>query len=278
MIRFSLIAALAFLSVFTFQGCGNSDTASKGELTAADTASAAQADITDELPSPQEMAGLIKESGAKYNPALTNDISNISKYATSSAKAINLGVYCSDVGYTTLFKQTQETMFYLNNCRKLSDDIGLSNAFDKTVFDRVEANIDIRDSLLDIISETYSTANTYLRANNRYGTFMLMMAGGWIESMHLACNMALDKNANAEIAVRVSEQEGALDKIIKSMEAFKGEDAVNDLLAKLTQIKSVLASGKIATKADDGKITVDYARLKKVAGKISEVRNGIIGE
>ncbi|MBX7182399.1 MAG: hypothetical protein K1X82_09825 [Bacteroidia bacterium] len=269
---FGLSISLSGLLLFS---C-NSNQQEKGEITAEDTANASAPVVTEQLPSPIEMAILIKQSGAKYNQSLPNNIKNVDKYSTSAAKALNLGVYCADVGYSTLFKQNQETMFFLNNCRKLSDDLGLTTAFDKTVFDRIEANIDKRDSLLGIITETYATSSKFLKENNRYGTFMLMMAGGWVESMHLACNMAKDKGVNADIALKIAEQEASLEKIIKAMDQFKSDNAVNVVMLDLISIKKILAEGKLAIQNGDN-IQVDEKLLESVTLKIKEVRSGMVG-
>jgi hypothetical protein len=263
------------LTTLVFVSCGTKQEG-KGEIQAEDTASSKTPVVTEQLPSPIEMAILIKQSGAKYNPDLPNNIKNVDNYSTSAAKALNLGVYCADVGYSTLFKQNQETMFFLNNCRKLSDDIGLTNAFDKTVFDRIEANIDKRDSLLGIITETYSTSSKFLKENNRYGTFMLMMAGGWVESMHIACTMAQEKGLNSDIALKIAEQEAPLEKIIRSMEQFKSDNAVNVVMLDLISIQKILKEGELAIKNDDD-IKIDKKVLESVSAKIKEVRSGMVG-
>ena len=98
----------------------------------------AQADaMIQNMPSPIEMAILVKHAGGEYNPDLLNDVKNVDNYLTNGKKTLNMGIYSSDVGYTSLYKQTQETVFFLDNVRKLSDDIGLSDAFDKSMFEDI---------------------------------------------------------------------------------------------------------------------------------------------
>jgi len=263
------------LFAFVFFSCQSNRT-EKGEIQAEDTASSEGVIPTEQLPSPIEMAILIKQSGAKYNPELPNDIKNLDHYSTNAAKALNLGIYCADVGYSTLFKQNQETMFFLNNCRKLSDGIGLTSAFDKSVFDRIEANIDKRDSLLGIITEAYSTSSKFLKENNRYGTFMLMMAGGWVESMHIACTMAQENGLKADIALKIAEQEIPLDKIIQSMEPFKDDKAIQVVQLDLISIQKIMKEGELTIKKG-GDVQIDKKVLESVSGKIKEVRSGIVG-
>lgn len=264
-----------FLFVIIFFSCQSNRT-EKGEIQTEDTASSEGVIPAEQLPSPIEMAILIKQSGAKYNPELPNDIKNLDQYSTNAAKALNLGIYCADVGYSTLFKQNQETMFFLNNCRKLSDGIGLTSAFDKSVFDRIEANIDKRDSLLGIITEAYSTSSKFLKENDRYGTFMLMMAGGWVESMHIACTMAQENGLNADIALKIAEQEIPLDKIIQSMEPFKDDNAIQVVQLDLISIQKIMKEGELTIKKG-GDVQIDKKVLESVSGKIKEVRSGMVG-
>lgn len=267
----SIVTACCSLSMFT--SC--SDTKNTPvELSAQDTLSESVVPSTEELPSPLEMALVIKESGAKYNNTFPNSIQNISKYATYAQKATNLGVYCSDVGYSTLFKQTQENMFFLNNCRKLSDEIGLTAAFDQSVFDRIEANIDKRDSLLGIITETYGIANSFLKSNGRYGTFLLMMAGGWIESNWIACNMALETPSNQEIIDRIDAQRLPLQKIIKSMQPFLKEKEVAEMHGLLSQIETSYESNAFINR-DEELVSVNKSAFSKHVEIVKAVRNKI---
>lgn len=236
-------------------------------------------EMIDNLPSPVEMAILVKHSGAKYNAAHLNDLQALPKYLTNDKKSLNLGVYSADIGYTSLFKQTQETMFYLDNLRKLSDGIGLSEAFDQSVFDRIEANLDNRDSLLSIISEAYQVANGYLKDNDRYSTAVLIIAGAWAESLHLAISLCQDETSgiNKDIALRIDQQRATLARLLESMEEFKGDNqSVDTLLGEFKELQKIYDEKPIATSDKDENITVDEAQLMAVSQKSDEIRNWMI--
>ncbi|MBL4587275.1 MAG: hypothetical protein JKX84_09505 [Flavobacteriales bacterium] len=229
-------------------------------------------DMIQQMPSPIEMAILVKHAGGEYNSALLNDVKNISDYVTNGKKTINLGIYSSDVGYTSLYKQTQETVFYLNNVRKLSDAIGLSDAFDQALFDRVEANIENRDSLLYILSGANDAANEYLKNNNRMNTSILMMAGGWIESMYLAANLGEGGGRPEDIiSLRILEQEVVLDKIIKTMKMVGDDPLVAEFADKLEELDRVLVAKDIKVgEGDDA--TVDQEKMAEVYDLIDGIR------
>lgn len=240
------------------------------EMSEADMAKADQ--MIKNMPSPIEMAILVKHAGGEYNPSLLNDIKKIDEYVTSGKKTINMGVYSADVGYTSLYKQTQETVFYLNGVRQLSDGIGLTDAFEQSIFDRVEANIEVRDSLLVILSNAYDIANSYLKENDRMNTSALMIAGGWIESVYLAANLGSKEDGTEDIiALRILEQEVVLGKIIKTMRLIENDPLVAEFADKLEDLSTVLVEQKV--KIGEGEhASVDEEKMKEVVKKINEIR------
>lgn len=241
------------------------------ELTEEDLAKAEE--MIHNMPSPIEMAILIKHAGGEYNSSLLNDIKKIDGYVTNGKKTINMGVYSADVGYTSLYKQTQETVFYLNNVRKLSDAIGLTDAFDQAVFDRVESNIENRDSLLHILSGAYDVANEYLKDNNRMNTSVLMLAGGWIESMYLAANLGADGGRPEDIiSLRILEQEVVLDKILAAMKMSSEDPLVGEFASKLEELDKVLVAEEIRI-GEGEDASVNQEKMESVYVLIDEIRN-----
>ena len=228
-----------------------------------------------EMPSPIEMAILVKHSGGIYNPDLLNPIKNLDNYVTSGKKAMNLGVYSADVGYTSLYKQTQETILFMNNIRKLSDAIGLSDAFDQSTYDRVEANIDNRDSLLHIISGAYQVSNDYLKENNRMNTSILMISSGWLESMYLASKLGGEDGQMVQVSARIAEQSMVLEKLVNAMKMIPNDPVVTEFQEKLAALliefnKEVLVTG------DDENLVINEARMAEIYTEIDAIRAWVI--
>src|SRR5688500_16735654 len=57
-------------------------------------------EILHRIPSPLEISVLLKESGKKYNSEFLNSPENLSRYNTNYKRALNLGIYGTDLGYT----------------------------------------------------------------------------------------------------------------------------------------------------------------------------------
>lgn len=228
-----------------------------------------------EMPSPIEMAILVKHSGGTYDPALLNPLENVDNYVTSGKKAMNLGVYSADVGYTTLYKQTQETILFMNNIRKLSDAIGLSDAFDQETFDRVEANIENRDSLLHIITSAYQVGNEYLKENNRMNTSILMIASGWVESMYLASKVGGEEGPMDMVAARIAEQQMVLERITKAMAMVPNDPMVTELQGKLEGLLAEFQKQELVS-GDEENLVVDTARMAELYTEIDTIRAWLI--
>ena len=77
-------------------------------------------------------------------------------------------------------------------------------------------------------------------------TSILMMAGGWIESMYLASNLGSD-GARPEniIALRVLEQEEVLSKIISSMKMIDDDPLVAEMAVKLEELATLFSAGEL---------------------------------
>ena len=82
------------------------------------------------LPSPLETAMLIKNAGAVYDEELMNPVSNTSKYITAKSKALNLGIYSTDLSYASLFDQSQATLDYIGAAKEMADGLNILDAID----------------------------------------------------------------------------------------------------------------------------------------------------
>ena len=92
------------------------------------------------IPSPIQTAILIEKSGADYNKGYLNDSKLVTTYATNYQKALNLGVYGADVGYVTIYDQSQDALKYMSVINKLSDEQALDDAAANSTSSTVNTN------------------------------------------------------------------------------------------------------------------------------------------
>lgn len=194
--------------------------------------------VFNAIPGRSEILNLIQQSKAEYNVDALNSPYDVNKYTLESSKALNLGVYGSDLNAANVFEQNQESITFFKCVSSLAKGLGISNCFDEKMGDRMEANKENRDSTLEIISQSFKNADKFLKANGRPGTSSLIVAGAWIEGLHLACITANDTK-NEAIVKAIFEQNESLKYLIELLEASKLSEESSYLITDLKALKTL---------------------------------------
>lgn len=245
-IIFSVSASAMLLS-----GCGGLDENALEQAMGSDS-TMAKAEISSDLineviksiPSPVEMSSMIREVEPKYNVNFLNNTSNADKYTTNYQKAINIGIYGTDLGYINMYNEKQDAINYLNTMTKLAEDMKIGQFFDYHVIKRLATNSNNLDSLLYITTSNYDKMNTYLQEQNRGNLSLMMLTGGWIEALYIASAVA-EKNPNPGLHERVGEQKIVLDQLKLLLDFYKSDPKLKELNTKLDGLKTVYDSVKI---------------------------------
>lgn len=206
------------------------------------------------IPSPYETALIFESLGVSYNIGLLNPIDNVSNYSTSTKQALNFGVYGADLSYTNIFDQSQQCMFYMNCAKKLADQLGVTAAFDAETIERIERNLNNRDSLMNIINDSYFIADSHLKENQQDYLSGLIIAGGWIEGLYLGSSTLRKDKPNEAIMKAVADQKYSMDNLISLLDLYNHED-VNKLKQKLTNLKA--SFDKIIVKTSETSVSND---------------------
>ena len=190
------------------------------------------------VPSPIQTAFLLKTSGAAYSSEMLSPTSNASNLSTTARKALNLGVYGADMGYATIYDQTQDAISYISITKRLSSELGMTNVFDEDLMKQYEANIGNQDSLLALVSEAFNAADGYLKSNKQNDLSVLILAGGWIETLHFATNI-VNSNDDQNIKNRIGEQKITIKNLINLMLPYQDKQLVGDVINKLNELKDI---------------------------------------
>ncbi len=245
------------------------------------------------LPSPLETAMLIKRAGAMYDEDLLNPIDNINRYTTNLKMALNLGIYSADLSYTSLFDQTQSSVRYMANAKKLADGLGILNAIDENTIKKLENNMNNRDMVLDIISETFMNSNAYLSEENRPVMAVSVLIGGWIEGLYIATKLTNGSLVNnKKLIERIVYQKLSLYTVMNLLDEYKGNKDADYLLGKMKELKVIFDQVKIrntskveATTDEKNKVTtikadseVDIYKevFNKLLKKVDEIRTEFV--
>lgn len=196
------------------------------------------------VPSPLDIANLIKKSGARFDASKTLNAADHSKYNTSFKQAINMGMFTADLGYVTYYKETQRTQEYLNSIHKLGSKLQVVGAFELTLLERAKANLDKQDSLLYMITEQSNSARDYLRQQERPEVAALIIAGGWLEGLHLACQIQRT-NPNEQIKTRIGENRLALNNLLQIMDKYQNDAEIKQFYTDLLSLSDLYKDVKI---------------------------------
>jgi len=289
--RYSFLLIFS-LCVALFSSCDNGDSKPDGEDTTkadstamADTDSAEDAnEVTYTLPSPLQVASIFKKSGLKYMPDITNPANNAVKYNNGNyIRAVNLGIYSSDLAYTVLNKQYQESKSYLKACRDIGVHLGLQNVFEaNNLGKRFDKNIDREDSLIVLVSEMQLQSDIVLAESKQRHITAIAFAGAWIESMYIAAKV-YSSDKNKKVSVSLLEQLTIAENIIKALEVSQTkEPACKDLVKDIKDILALFNNLEAIKNAED-KDEVDYSKinitekeLEALTSKITEIRTKLV--
>ena len=201
------------------------------------------------LPSPLETAMILKQAGAKYNEELLNPTDNVSRYVTNKSMALNLGIYTTDLSYASLFDQTQATINYMNASKRMAEGLGILNAIDEEIIERLESNINNRDVIMDIISETIMNSSSFFEENDRQALSTIVLVGGWIEGLHIAINL-VESNAdlnNNELVNRIIDQKLTLNTVFNLLNQNADNEDVKTVIVDINELKTIFDKIEIST-------------------------------
>lgn len=292
------VAALLFVAAY-FIGCtsgdGNVDQAVNDAIEADDELAEdfnKAKQVIYSIPSPIETAMLLKRAGAKYNEEYLNPTERLANYTTNKSMALNLGVYSADLSFASMFDQSQAAIKYLSATKKLAEELGILNAIDQSYVDRMESNVNNRDSLMHIISETFMNSNSFLKENDRASTAAIILVGGWVEGLYIASQIAKNTEQNDELIGRIADQKLSLSTLMSLLEEYEESDAnIAAIMPQLEELKAIFdriqnastpliietdtAAGKTVLR-NDSETSVSPEVFESICAKAEALRNSIV--
>lgn len=200
-------------------------------------------DMAYSVPTPNELFAVIKETGVLYDGTILNSPENIEKYSSKKIQALNFGVYFTDLAFASSFAENASILSYFGTIKVLSDDLGISNALDAAIYEKVEANLenDDADSLLFLSNDTYFQAYSYLEENERGSTLALIVLGGWIESLYIMTNLG-EYEEGSNLVARIGEQKLTVGNLMGFMMKYQDDSNVAEVMEELADIEELFWS------------------------------------
>jgi hypothetical protein len=243
-----LLSVIFILSAFI--SC--SDNTSK-EIPAADTVSVAHDSVVginkgkvemviSDIPFPFEILENLHSANVSFDQKVMNPVNNISKYNQYNSKALNLGIYGADLAYVVTNEQFQQIGAYVKSAKKLAEDLNIPFAFNQDMMDKYSKFKDNKDSLTQIVYDSYSQVDRSLKGDERVGIAALVVTGSWLEGLYLSTRTFVnaDKNENnIKLYKTIGDQKESLNIVIKLLEEYKTDPYISNLITELKGITSM---------------------------------------
>lgn len=242
------------------------------------------------IPSPIQTADLISKSKAPFDSDLLNPTENTSKYSDNFKKSLNMGIYGADLGYLAVYDMTDQTTSYLKAVRGLADEIGLGNAFNDELANKISESLGDEGKMLELVSEAYKTADDYLKENKKDDIASLVIVGGWLESLHFACGAA-EATGNQEVIERIADQKNVLKTILAMLKQYRDNEDYDDLAVELEDLQSIFDGisytyGFVEPVTNEGEkkttiackhdVNISMEQVAEISALVKSIRNDII--
>lgn len=242
------------------------------------------------IPSPIQTSLMIRELDIPFNPNYLNPTDNLSSYNTSYKQALNLGVYGTDLGYVSLYNKSDFSIKYLASIEKITEQLGLTSAFDQVFMKRFENNLANQDSMMILAADAFrKKADNFLKNSNRKAISALVLTGGWIESMNLACELN-SQRASQKLVERIGEQQLSLATIIEILTEYNDNKVNDELIQDLTDLQFYFnkvqfnytykepttdAENKMTTLNHSLQVKIDTDIMNQITMKVRTIRQKI---
>ncbi|MCB0763547.1 MAG: hypothetical protein R2815_09175 [Flavobacteriales bacterium] len=192
------------------------------------------------VPSPAQTAIAIRKAGLKYQKDLTAPLEKGETVTGKLAQSMALGVYGADLAYVTVHKDGQRALATMQAIEKLGGKLEVTNAFDRALIERFKSNMGNEDSLLQFSGRAFRAADQYLKNNKRDDVSALVLAGGWIESLHLTLSDPAAMNDQALVS-RIGEQKNTLNGLVDLIEATDQDKSAVQVLKAMKELQAHFA-------------------------------------
>lgn len=290
-----LIGTLSLFFLFSCSGGGEQESNSEHksadevkEQVAADAQNAQDDGLNEEeeeefnfvMPSALQITSIFSRTGTQFTPEVINDLGKVNSYVTKESKLMNLGCYTSDLCYCVLNNQSQLSIDYLKAVKSLSEDVGMAAIFNSgPLFERFEANIGNRDSIILIMADLQEQTDLYVKRSDQEHLAMVIFAGAWTEGMYIGLNTAESLDKGSDIIPRIVEQMTLLSNLIKGLEVQpKQTDELKVYIEKFTDLRDYFENIEGVDlqmfEYDLNKITEDH--INEIKSKITSIRGEIV--
>lgn len=273
-----LFIAGVLTSSFFFSSCGSSEEGGGTEdfeVTTDTIPSEARVNfdlVRINIPRPWELTSKLTKAKINYNKGFLLSSGKANSFSSNYQKAIGAGALGADIYISASYNQSQDAIDNLNTIGKIATDLGISAAFDTEFLKELLSSVGKQDTFQIMLDKAFDKAEKNLRSNQRVATAVLMVAGGWIESLHVTVE-GLNTNPSGEhtkpVYESISNHTRAFDYIFQLLDAYKSNPDCAKLIQEMAPSKPMLMS-------IGNNFKLGAADLPQIRETVAALRNKII--
>jgi hypothetical protein len=220
--------------------------------------------IIGSIPSPLEIATVIKQSGTTFNEGYLNLQENSQLYTTNLEKALGIGIYSGDLGYINIYEKSYLTVNYLSTIKSLAEDINIGQFFDFSTIKRMASNSDKIDSLIYLSTLNFNKMDEFLRNQKRSNMSILMVTGTWAEGFYIATRN-YKETKNKDVMEWIGYQKIIVDQLLLGLSAYRDSPYFQKIINDMNSLKDIYKNISLvyvyheptSYEADGGLVIVD---------------------
>jgi len=222
------------------------------------------------VPTPIEFFRFYQDAGGIYNGQLILQTSDLQKYLSRREKAVAFGLYASDLAFSSVFGNNQQTISLFEASKTIADDLGLTEGYGEKLMKQFRNNLDNVDSLYHLTTESYWKIFAMLEDQDQTEILSYITVAGWVESLYLAINSSGD-NLNHSVKQCIADQQYVIENLTSYLTAVHelavDTDSVFKMVIELNQLYMGLYEN-----TDDTVITErQFAEIKDKVNKYRSI-------
>ena len=235
------------------------------------------------VPSTMKTAYILKKAGATYDASFPLNPNKANDDFTTEQQALLLGIYGSDLNYTIVSNKNQETIYYLNSINSLGEKLGLGNILNQEMKNRIEKNVNSKDSMQVIITDLFWKIEQSLNEDGRSRIGALIVTGGWIEGLYVATQIAIKMPENIKIKSIICQQKFSSKDVLELVKNSCSSEFISDVVLRpLEQINASLSTIKTRKEfysselnVDENDMIIDNNVINEITTIIGQIRDDI---
>lgn len=284
-----MLKKIVYLSIFGFLiSCGSEEEKQTIEKTEEKIETSTSL-VEYNIPSPAEQLKLFSKLKLAKNVKLLNAAENASKYTSPESKALNFGVYASDISYLSSYKDNSRYLDYFGKMERMGSEIGVSQVFSKELTNQVKKWEETPDSLFVVSNEVYDKTFSKLVEIDKGKELSLMLIGGWVESMYLIVNSYSTYEKDAQVNTMLADQKLVVENLIDFLIDYQDDATVHEYMDEISAVLDIFnemdcTSGETKVSKQKGKISLEGGTQCKLTEKnfsdlkvkINQIRTKIV--